>query len=423
MRGGLGLALLFSAATVYGQDVAWRPSPPPGAITLGRPQPAAAEVPAEAHAIQRVTLFTPVPTARGQAGDIPPPPPYPGAPPVPGGPPGFSVAPFADQTPYNCGVVNSNVDQGGFWGRLCGHFRRCWDGTTDAVGGIIQPVQGRSAFQSDHCFDYLSSPVTNPFYFEDPRALTQVRPVFIWQHTPNSNYIFNGGNNYYAGVQGSVAFTPYLSLTVDKLGWTWLNPNNPQLGVSGGNGFSEIHLGPKFTFLRNQQTGTVMAAGLIFEAPVGSASVLQNTGSLSLTPYLAVAQTFGKTAWGSFNFMNTTGYSFPVDDQRTEFFYSSFHLDYNVRNANIIYPFVELNWVHYTVNGGARDIGFDAGTFANFGSNGVAGHNELTTALGFRYAYSQAIQFGLAGEFNVLGSQGGRHLDAFRLTADMIFRY
>ena len=43
--------------------------------------------------------------------------------------------------------------------------------------------------------------------------------------------------------------------------------------------------------------------------------------------------------------------------------------------------------------------------------------------LGSRFVINNNIQFGIAGEFNVLGNSSGRHLDQFRLTTDLIFRY
>jgi hypothetical protein len=304
-------------------------------------------------------------------------------------------------------------------------MRRCWGDVTDSVGGIAQPGAGRSSFQSDHCFEYFASPVTNPFYFEDPRALTELRPVFVWQKTPNENQVFAGGNNFFYGLQGRVAFTERLSLVVNKFGFNTLDPRNPIDAFDSSTGFSEIHLGPKFTFWRDQTTGTVMAAGLTFEVPVGSTKTFNDTGTLGLTPYFSIAQNFWKTSWGSMNFMNSTGYIFAVDNERTESLFSSFHLDYNVRNANMFFPLVEVNYQHYTRNGGARDFGtgFEGNNFLNLGSLGIAGRNELTVALGARFALSQHIQFGLAGEFNVLGNDNGRHLDDFRLTADMILRY
>jgi hypothetical protein len=152
--------------------------------------------------------------------------------------------------------------------------------------------------------------------------------------------------------------------------------------------------------------------------------VLQDTGNLSLRPYFSFAQNFGKSQYGSFNFMNTTGYDFGVDNRRNDFLFSNFHIDYDISNRHLFYPLFELNWILYPQNGGARDFGFGGGDLFNFGSNGTAGHDELTLAAGFRWKPSEWVQFGLAGQFNVLGNGGtGRHLDTFRLTADVIFRY
>ncbi|HEY3394816.1 MAG TPA: hypothetical protein VGK58_19070, partial [Lacipirellulaceae bacterium] len=147
----------------------------------------------------------------------------------------------------------------------------------------------------------------------------------------------------------------------------------------------------------------------------------QDTGDLSLSPYFSIAQNFWRTQYGAFNFMNTTGYSFAVDSDRTDFFYLSAHLDYNIGNLGKFYPLVELNWTRYTFNGDARNFGFEGNNLFNFGSDGVAGKDDLTLAFGGRYKLSEAIQFGLAAEFSILG--GYRHMDDFRLTMDMIFRY
>jgi hypothetical protein len=263
--------------------------------------------------------------------------------------------------------------------------------------------------------------VSNPFYFEDPRALTEFRPLFIWQRTPNSNPIFAGSSNFFVGARGSVAFTDWISLTVDELGWLFINPNNPVGDFQRNNGFSEIHVGPKVTFLRNDVSGTVAAGGLIFEVPTGPGTVFQSTKDWGLTPYFSIAQNFWRSDYGTFNFMNTDGYSFGIGRPRGDFFYASFHLDYDVGNLRKIYPLVELNWVYYAKNGNREPINFEGRDLFHFGATSVHGLNELTLALGARYKVSEHLQLGLVGEFNAVG--GSRHLDAFRMTFDMIFRY
>ena len=446
---GVGLALAIACGSASAQELKWRPVRAPGAspgtspgssttspITLGRPQPILAQEPvlpaahvAPAHVTPAVTLSAPRPIVRAQSPDlppvnVPPPPPPPGA-----GAPGFgnpAVFPGAPGAPppgpgaeaYNCGVVNNNADMGGFWTRTGDKFKRCW---SDITSSVTEGYGNRTLFQSDHDFDRFISPVSTPVFFEDPRALTELRPVFIWQHTRDSNHIYAGGDNFAAILQGRLAITPWFSIVMNRLGWTFNNPENPIPGVENGDGFSDLHIGPKFTFLRNDATCTVAAVGLNFEIATGDDDIGQGTGNLSLSPYFSIARAFGETDWGRFNFMNTTGYSFAVDSRRTDFFYTSFHLDYDIGNRNKYFPLIELNWTRYTFNGSARTLGFEGSNLYNFGSDGVAGHDDLTLALGGRIKFSEAIQFGIAGEFSLLG--GSRHLDAFRLTMDMIFRY
>ena len=430
LLGGVGLAWMLMTGSVGAQELAWRPVRSTSPITLGRPQPIYADqqIQPASHAAP-ATLSQSQPIFRGQSPDMPavtappPPPPgglggpavFPGGPVAPGGPPrGLG----AGEEAYNCGVVNNNADLGGFWARTGDKLKHCWTDIYDSVTGVSA---GRRPFQSDHAFDSFISPVSNPVYFEDPRALTEFRPIFIFQHTRESNPVFAGGNNEFLILQGRLALTENISLVINKLGWTWVDPQGGVPGLESGNGFSELHLGPKFTFLRNEDCGTIGAFGLNFEIATGSSRVFQDTGNLSLSPYFSFAQNFWRTGFGSFNFMNTTGYSLSVDSRRSDFLYSSFHLDYNVLNQNKFYPLVEINWTRYTMNGSARPFDFEGTNLFNFGSMGVAGHDDLTMALGFRYKFNECVQFGIAGEFSLIG--GSRHMEGYRIGADMIFRY
>lgn len=405
---GIGLLLVGALANVHAQDVSWRaakPAPTSATITLGQPT----RLPED---------DAPAPTlrvVRGQIGEPPPAPPaFPG-----GGPPVYGVPNSADI--YNKGMPNNDADLGGFWSRTGDKFKRCWDDVTGGVSGAFQGGTQRQPFQSDHDFDIFTSPVTNPFFFEDPRASTEIRPFFIWQHTPGANPVWSGGNNFDYGVRGSVAFTPHISLVFSRLGFTSINPRTGTPDIQSHSGFSEVLLGPKITFLRSETSGTVAAFGLTFDIPAGSSSVQQHTGHLMLVPYFSIAQNFGKSIYGSFNFMNTTGYTFRTDNTRTEAFYSSFHLDYEIGKR--FYPLIEANWRHYTRNGGANAINFEGSDLANFGAQNISGQNELTLAIGGRIKLNNYITWGLATEFNVLSNSSGRHLDRFRLTTDFIFRY
>ena len=274
------------------------------------------------------------------------------------------------------------------------------------------------SFESDHCFDDFISPMSNPFLAEDPRSLTELRPIFLFQTIPGSQYLYQGGNIEYFGLQGRLAITQRFSVVLHKLGGLVINPGSDS-ALSNESGFAEIWLGPKYTWYRDEQCGTIAAGGVQFQIATGSSSVYQDTGSVSFVPYLTAAQKFGKTSWGAFTIMDTLGYAIPSNSERSAYFYNSLHLDFDVANWQRIYPFVELNWFHYTRNGTARDLGFEGLDLANIGS-AVAGRDFLSLAVGSRFKLSEAVQFGISAEFPLLGT---KDLFNFRLGVDLIWRY
>ena len=275
------------------------------------------------------------------------------------------------------------------------------------------------SFESDHCFDEFISPVSNPFLAEDPRTLTEIRPIFLYQTIPNSNPLYSGGNVQFFGVQGRLALTQRFSIVLNKLGAVAINPGSGTL-VGSSSGFAEIWLGPKYNWYREDQTGTISSVGAIFQLPIGPSTVYQDTGSLSIVPYINVAQRFGKTSWGTFNVMDTFGVALSADSERSNYFYNSFHVDFDVANWQRIYPLIEVNWFHYTSNGSARPtLGFEGMDFANTGS-AESGFNFLSLAIGGRYKFSEAVQAGISMDFTLIGNNA---LQNFRLGTDAIWRY
>lgn len=440
---GLGLISCMWLALPAPAEVAPWGSPasaeqPAVPIRLGRPVPIVDPDSDSSHGVaepppitqtsygQRTTDNGPVPIVRGQAPDMPPVAPPPPPPPPPGGgAPAFPGALPGGEEAYNCGVVAKEAHKG-----ICGgFFTNLWDDTKkwcenvpSSLAGAFQGGTGRAMFQSDHKFDAFTSPLTNPFFFEDPRALTEFRPIFMWQQTPSNNPVFHGGDNFFVGGQFRVAVTDWLSLVVNKLGGTWMEVHNsPNPAFASHVGFSELWLGPKITFIRNDTTGTLMAGGVTFQVPTGADKVFQGTGNLSIDPYFSFAQNFLRSfTYGSFNFMNTTGYAIPCDNQRSGYLHSSFHLDFDVGNLHRIYPLVELNWFYYGQNGHPQNLGFEGADMFNFGSNN-AGRNDLNVAVGARYKFTENIQMGAGIQWGLLN--GVHSIENFRVTADLILRY
>src|SRR5262249_34744165 len=162
-------------------------------------------------------------------------------------------------------------------------------------------------------------------------------PIFMYQRIPGSNPVFRGGNAEFYGTQLRVAFSNRFSLVVNELGGVSINPGSAAV-VPGGSSFAELRIGPKFTFLRNLEYRAVGAMGLTFDIPTGNSKAFQDTGNLTLTPYVSIGKNFFENSWGSFNVLDTIGYSFATDSQRTNYFFNSLHLDFDVLNRHRFFP-------------------------------------------------------------------------------------
>jgi hypothetical protein len=421
---GLGVVLGCGLSTARAQELRGEAAPSSGipavtlltpVVSLGRPVPrvSAALTPAS-FTTDGADGHTPI--VRAQSADPPPPAPVPYSqiPAAPPGPPPTAILPPVAPPPgdpLGVGVPGVPPPSPGFWDR-CQQFLHLDAGSFQG--------NGHRLFQSDHAFDGFISPITDPFYFEDPRALTEVRPIFMLQGAPDKNPIYHGGDIEYFGLQARLAVTERLSFVLSELGWVWLEAHHPADDLGTHSGFAEIKLGPKYTFLRCEDTCTVGAVGLNFEIPAGPGKVAQDTGNLSLTPYVSLAQSFGKTSYGSFNTLGTLGYAFSVDNERTDQFFMNLHLDFDVGGFHKIYPLMELNWINYAHAGTSRNLGFEGGDLVNFGSHGVSGHNELYLAFGARYKFSEMFQVGTAVQFPIINTN---NLLDYRLTFDLILRY
>ncbi len=290
----------------------------------------------------------------------------------------------------------------------------------DKLRDWLAPGGGRETWLfSDHAFDQFATPISNPFLAEDPRALTEVRPIFLYQNVPSPQPNFQGGNIFFFGGRASLALTERLSFTVNKLGGLALGAKNKSFRDSEF-GFAELWFGPKFTFYRDPQGGTLASAGAIFQLPSGPAKVFQDTGNFSIAPYVSV----GKTLWefrelGSFNGILNAGYAFAGNRERSEYFYATAHLDFDVRNNHRLYPVAELNWFQYTRSGSTQAVSGEGHDLFNFGSRS-RGASLVTGALGGRYKITEAAQIGAAFELPLFGN---KDVFQYRFTMDVIFRY
>ena len=77
--------------------------------------------------------------------------------------------------------------------------RRDLDDLRNQFPAFGETDRDRLAFQSDCAFDNFSSPITNPFLAEDPRSLTELHPLYLYQGIPSGQYLYRGGHLSFLG--------------------------------------------------------------------------------------------------------------------------------------------------------------------------------------------------------------------------------
>ena len=225
-------------------------------------------------------------------------------------------------------------------------------GSSGGSGGRFGLI-GRSPdglFCGEREFEQFAAPVSAPFTFEDPRSTTGLRLNGLYQTVPSGQPDFRGGDIWYFGGQARLAFTDRLSLVVSKLGVISVNPGAGSV-YGKKTGLSELWLTPKWTFYRDPEGGTVAATGVTFQVPIGSAGAFQDTGSLSITPFLSAGQALVKTRLGGLNALANAGYSISTNHDRSDYFYASGQLSFDVQNKHKFFPLFELNYAQVTTNG------------------------------------------------------------------------
>jgi hypothetical protein len=205
---------------------------------------------------------------------------------------------------------------------------------SDALDGGIQG----GWLTSDRAFPNFIGFVSNPTFSIDPRALTQIWPVFANTWTQKFGPIDSGDIQAY-GPGISFAFSDRFEVGLNRGAYAVANVDKFRDGFLNLGGFAQ------YTLIRDVPNQFLLSAGLMVEAPTGEADVLSGHGPAYLTPYL----TFGKE-FGEFHVLGTTGYNFPTEASRTtiDTYYANLHLD--VRLFGWLYPLVEFNGAWISTN-------------------------------------------------------------------------
>lgn len=292
-------------------------------------------------------------------------------------------------------------------------------GLLAALGLLGVPAASAEDVPADEdVFRSWISPVTSPTNFEDPRATTEVRPIFVY-HMLSGSFVSDGGEVYIGAVQARAALTDRLSIIATKDGYVWRQPDS---GLPDTKGWANLAFGAKYSVWRDPETETIGTVGLRYEAPTGNNEIFEGQGDGMLNPFISVGG-----AIGDLHLMGYTGPRLAISHQDSSFYDLSLHADYKL---GMFYPLLELNWVHVLDGGQRLPINQEGFDFFNFGSQFAGGDDYVTMSVGGRIRLWDDIEwfsgrfgsvdFGAAYEFP-LTSDGG--VFGSRLTSDFVIRF
>ena len=262
---------------------------------------------------------------------------------------------------------------------------------------------------SDHCFDSFVSPLSNPFFFEDPRSLTEVRGMFINNNLPGA--IGQGGDIQVWAAQARGRLTDRFSVIAPRLGYLQLD----QGGRGAPIGFLSAPVGFKYNFIRDVDRQLLVSAGATYFIP-GATSAFSGFGNGDFHFFL----TAGKQIFDRGHWLSGTGFRIPTDvNFGTQFWYWSNQWDYEV--VDHWYGLLGVNWFHWMSNSRNNVTnGITGLDLINLPTGGVAGSNVVTGLVGAKWKPSGNVEVGAGYEFPL--TQNGDILNN-RIYADLIFRY
>ena len=259
--------------------------------------------------------------------------------------------------------------------------------------------------------DEMISPVTNPVNFDDPRANTEARLIFMHQEI-DDEFVTGGGNFQLYALELRYAVNDRLALLATKDGWINFNPDGV---LDDESGFANIAVGAKYAFYKDDMQGRILTGGLRYEIPTGNRDVLQGEGDGFVQPFLT-----GAVALGDYwNFMTASGLRIAVDDEDSSFWDYDAHIDVKIGK---FYPSLELNMVHVIEAGDRLPIADEGMDLISIGSSESRGKTLVTGAVGGRYRINDSVDYGIAYQIPLTNGAGSRFID-WRITTDFIFSF
>jgi hypothetical protein len=282
----------------------------------------------------------------------------------------------------------------------------CW-----SIGSLIKP--------SDHCFDDFISPMSNFIFFEDPRTLTEARPIFFHHNLPDGIGTANlpGGDVQLFALQLRLALTERLSVIAVKDGYIVADIDGGPLDNLLNDGWADVTAGLKYNLLRDTCRGRLLSTGVTYEIPMGSQRALQDIGDGEFHFFVSG----GTRLWcDRAHYLGAVGYRVPAHGGlQTSSFHWSNHFD--VKLTDRTYLFTEFVWWHWTEGApGGANLGVAGQDAFNLSSANVAGNDLFTQSVGAKFKPSGNTELGVSFEYPLSSFED---ILANRVQAELILRY
>jgi hypothetical protein len=269
--------------------------------------------------------------------------------------------------------------------------------------------------------------ISNPTQSIDPRANTEIYPIFGSGWVSGNGPLLANGNGQVYGAGMTVALSDRFSMGLNQGGYAVVELGSDRqrllakLGLPipdrdiGGQREGWMNLGGffQYTLIADVPRQFLLTAGVRWEAPSGAEQVFQGGANPAyLAPYLTAGKEFG--FW---HVLATTGYEFPTGSGQTttNTAYLNFHID---RQIGWFYPLVEFNGSYHTstvdLNLPARHEVIDLGGFTSAG-------NMLSISVGANAVLVPGkLEFGAVYSRPIVAQD---RFDVNGLLVKMVYRY
>jgi hypothetical protein len=284
-----------------------------------------------------------------------------------------------------------------------------------------------TSLNGTQAFDHFIGFISNPTYNIDPRALSELYPVFASGWASGNGPLLPNANAQIYGAGLTVALSDRLAIGLNQGGYGVININSNLASALAARGLPVpnrdlagqregwLNLGGfvQYTFIADAEQKFLLSGGLRWEAPSGTEQLFQGGANPAyLAPYFSAGKEFG--CW---HVLAVGGFEFPTGEgtATADTWYLSLHID---RQIGWFYPLVEFNGEYHN-----KTVNPDLPIFHNvlnlggFDSSG----NILTVSVGANAVIVPSrLEFGAVYTRPITAQE---HFDFNGMLAKMVIRF